>query len=188
MDPQMNPVMKIVPFAGLALLILLASGCATVPEPLGGEYPPLTPEQSGDPDVGQTVRWGGTIVDTRPGTSETCIEILGRPLDAQARPISGDADRGRFLACRDGFEDPAVFESGREMTVVGTLTGFVEGNIGEFRYVYPRVDARTLFLWGERQTLRAHEPWYYYDPWWPYARFPWSHPRWRFSGHIIIGD
>jgi len=172
----------------LGALTLLIAGCATVPEPLGGEFAPLTPEQSGDRHVGQTVRWGGRIVDTRPGESETCIEILAGTLDARARPNGGDTDQGRFLACRDGFEDPAVFEGGRDITVVGTLTGFVEGRIGEFRYVYPRVDADTLFLWGEERPVRYyHDPWYY-DPWWPYARFPWSHPRWHFSGHLIIGD
>lgn len=173
---------------GVLVLALLASGCATVPEPLGGEFRSLTPEQSGDQHVGQQVRWGGSIVDTRPGKAETCIEILSRSLDERARPHAGDANQGRFLACREGFEDPAVFESGRDITVVGTLTGFVEGRIGEFSYVYPRVAADTLFLWGEERPARYyHDPWYY-DPWWPYARFPSSHSRWNFSGHIIIGD
>ncbi|WP_376696503.1 Slp family lipoprotein [Wenzhouxiangella sp. EGI_FJ10305] len=173
---------------GLVVSALLAAGCATVPpEPLGGEFGNLTPEQSGDRNVGERVRWGGSIVDTRPGESETCIEVLARTLDARARPRSGDADEGRFLACRDGFEDPAVFEGGRDITVVGTLTGFVEGNIGDFRYVYPRVEADTLFLWSEEVPARYyHDPWYYRDPWWPYARFPWSRSRWYFSSHIII--
>lgn len=173
---------------GALILVLLASGCATVPEPLGGEFRQLTPEQSGDQHVGQRVRWGGSIVDTRPGENETCIEILSRALDDRARPRTGDADHGRFLACRDGFEDPAVFESGRDITVVGGLTGFVEGRIGEFRYIYPRVEAETLFLWGEETPVRYyHDPWFY-GPWGPYAHFPWPHPRWRFSGHVIIGD
>ncbi len=169
------------------LLVLLAAGCATTPEPLDGEFTPLSPEQSEDRHVGEQVRWGGSVVDTRPGREETCIEILARELDDRARPRRGDADEGRFLACREGFEDPAVFESGRDITVVGTLTGFVEGRIGEFRYVYPRVEADTLFLWGEdRPVHHYHDPFWRYDPWWPYARFPWSHPRWYFSGHIII--
>ena|SRR5699024_6559225 len=172
---------------GIALAALLASGCATVPEPLSGDFAPLTPEESGDQHVDQQVRWGGSIVDTRPGEAETCIEILARSLDDRARPHSGDANQGRFLACRDGFEDPAVFERGRDITVIGTLTGFVEGQIGEFRYIYPRVSADTLFLWGEERPVHYyHDPMWYYDPWWPYAGFPWAHPRWRFSGHIII--
>jgi outer membrane lipoprotein len=175
-------------FTGTAILALLLAGCATVPEPLEGDYPPLTPEQSEDRHVGQSVRWGGSIVDTRPGREETCIEILSRALDATARPIEGDAQQGRFLACRDGFEDPAVFESGRDITVIGSLTGFVEGRIGEFRYIYPRVEADTLFLWGDRTPAHYYHDPFFYDPWWPYARFPWTHPRWRFSGHIIISD
>lgn len=172
---------------GIALAALLASGCATVPEPLRGDFAPPTPEESGDQHVDQRVRWGGSIVDTRPGEAETCIEVLARALDDRARPRSGDANQGRFLACRDGFEDPAVFERGRDITVIGTLTGFVEGRIGDFRYIYPRVSADTLFLWGEERPVHYyHDPMWYYDPWWPYASFPWSHPRWRFSGHIII--
>lgn len=181
----MITIPRLIPAVGL--LTLLAAGCATIPEPLGGEFPPLSPEQSEDRHVGQRVRWGGSIVDTRPGREETCIEILARELDNRARPHGGDADQGRFLACREGFEDPAVFESGRDITVVGTLTDFVEGHIGEFRYIYPRVAADTLFLWGEdRPVHQYHDPFWRYDPWWPYSRFPWSHSRWQFSGHIII--
>lgn len=174
---------------GLVLSALLLSACATVPDPLGGEFEELSPEQSSDRDVGQRVRWGGSIVDTRPGKSETCIEVLARSLDARARPHSGDADEGRFLACRDGFEDPAIFEGGRDITVVGTLTAFIEGSIGEFSYVYPRVEADTLFLWSEERPVHHYsDPWRYYDPWWPYAPFPWSYSRWHFSGHILLGN
>ena len=182
----MNALRPFLP--GVLLLALLASGCATTPAPLSGDFPGTTPERADDRDVGQRVRWGGAIVDTRPGKAETCIEILSRQLDDRARPHDGDANQGRFLACREGFEDPAVFESGRDITVIGTLTGFVEGRIGEFRYVYPRVEADTLFLWGEQVPLRYYPgPWWYHDPWWPYGR-PWRYPRWHVSGHIVIGD
>lgn len=169
------------------LLVLLASGCATVPDPLAGEFAAITPEQSSDQHVGQRVRWGGHIIDTRPGREQTCIEILARELDQSARPHAQGSDRGRFLACRDGFKDPAVFDSGRDITVTGRLDGFVEGRIGEYRYVYPRVAAETLFLWSDRPEVIYYDPWWY-DPWWPYARFPWRGPRPRFSGHIIIGN
>ena len=164
----------------VTITALLAAGCATIPEPLAGEYPATTPDQADDSHVGQNVRWGGRIVDTRPGTDETCIEILARPLDSKARPSDSDRHHGRFLACREGFEDPAIFEEGRDITAIGRLTGFVEGNIGDFTYVYPRISADTLFLWGDPQ------PAYYYDPFW---YDPWYAPRsrWRFSGRISIG-
>lgn len=171
-----------------ALTLGLLAACATVPEPLTGEFASITPEQSDDRHLGSRVRWGGKIIDTRPGREETCIEILARDLDDRARPRPGDADEGRFLACRDGFRDPAVFDSGRAITVIGTLENFVEGRIGEFRYVYPRVAADTLFLWAEQpDVIHYRDPWYY-DPWWPYHGFPWRwhSPRHGLSGHIII--
>ena len=175
----MNTTLRLMPSA--VLLAFLAAGCATIPEPIDGEFTPLSPEQSEDRHVGERVRWGGSIVDTRPGRQETCIEILAKELDERARPHSGDTDQGRFLACREGFEDPAVFESGRDITVVGTLRDFVEGNIGDFRYVYPRVEADTLFLWGEDRPVHySRDPFWYYGPWWPYG------PRYGFSGYFII--
>lgn len=168
--------------------LLLAGGCATVPEPLEGSFAPLTPQQAADEHVGDQVRWGGRIVDTRPGAESTCIEILDQPLDRFARPVASDQAEGRFLACREGFEDPAIFESGRDITVVGTLTGFVEGRIGDFTYVYPRLEADTLFLWADRsQQLLYGDPWLHYDPWGPYLYHPWHyHPRLRFGTHIVI--
>jgi len=164
----------------VAAAALAIAGCATIPEPLAGEYADVTPDQSSDSHIGQRMRWGGRIVDTRPGTNETCMEILSRPLDKKARPADSDQHHGRFLACRSGFEDPAIFDAGRDITVIGQLTGFVEGHIGEFNYVYPRISADTLFLWSDPQPMHYYHDPFWYDPWYgPY-------PRWRFSGRVII--
>jgi outer membrane lipoprotein len=169
----------------LAAALGLAA-CASVPQPLEGEYSAITAEAASDAEVGSRVRWGGGIVDTRPGRESTCIEILARSLDARARPVESDETQGRFLACREGFEDPAIYESGRDITVTGRLSGFVEGKIGEFEYVYPRVEADKLFLWSDRREYHYRDPWYR-DPWWPYYR-PWYYPYWTISGHVVIDD
>src|SRR5690625_6135865 len=112
----------------VTITALLAAGCATIPEPLAGEYPATTPDQADDSHVGHNVRWGGRIVDTRPGTDETCIEMLAGPLDSKARPSGSDRHHGRFLAGREGLEDPAASEVGGDITDIGRRTGFVEGN------------------------------------------------------------
>ncbi len=171
----------------VALLVAMVSGCATVPSPLAGDFPDYQPDQSTDRSVGARVRWGGTIVDTRPGRNETCIEILARELGRDNRPRATDITRGRFLACREGFKDPAVFVDGRDITVIGDLSGFTEGKIGEFEYRYPRIDAEVLYLWSPRpdHIYHYHDP-LWYDPWWPYYRSPYRGPRSRFSGHVII--
>lgn len=166
--------------AVLALFAIGLTGCATAPAPLKGEFPPFQPEQATERSVGAQVRWGGMLVDTRPGADETCIEILARDLDREARPIASDRAHGRFLACHGEFKDPAVFTSGRELTVVGRMTGFVDGAIGEFEYRYPRVDADVLYLWTTRPEVA------YYDPWWYGPRPYYHYPRTRFGGHIII--
>jgi outer membrane lipoprotein len=171
-----------------AATLVLFTGCATVPTPLAGDFPDFQPEQSTERSVGARIRWGGTIVDTRPGREATCVEILARELDRDMRPKTTGIARGRFLACREGFKDPAVFYNGREITVIGRLSGFTEAKIGEFEYRYPRVDADVFYLWAERPDVIYH----YYDPWWyspwgPYYRYPYRAPRTRVSGHIIIG-
>ncbi|QOC21635.1 Slp family lipoprotein [Wenzhouxiangella sp. AB-CW3] len=174
--------------AVILILVLgaLATGCATVPAPLAGDYAEFHPDQATERSTGARVRWGGTIVDTRPGPETTCIEILARDLDRNKRPRSTDQARGRFLACRDGFKDPAVFVDGREITVTGRLTGFVDGKIGEFEYRYPRVDTDVLYLWAPARDVVHH----YYDPWWHSPWYPYYHPyrgpRTRVSGHVII--
>src|SRR5690625_6353651 len=70
----------------VAITALLAAGCATVPEPLAGEYPATTPDLADDSHVGQNVRWGGRIVEDRKSTDEARREILARPPDSRARP------------------------------------------------------------------------------------------------------
>ncbi len=176
--------------AGIPLATLLAAvltGCVTVPAPLAGDYPDFQPDQSTQRSVGAQVRWGGTIVDTRPGREDTCVEILARDLNRNMRPRATDVAHGRFLACRDGFKDPAVFFSGREITVIGQLSGFTEARIGEFDYRYPRIEADVFYLWAVQPDVIYHyyDPWWH-DPWWPYHRYPYRAPRTRISGHVII--
>ena len=111
----------------------LLAACATAPQPLRGEFAAVTPEQaSGDSATGERVRWGGSIVGVDPRSDSTCFEVLGRPLADNARPRRTDLGTGRFLACRGGFYDPAIFAAGREMTVVGRLAGSEVRPVGEY--------------------------------------------------------
>ena len=165
------------------LLCLLASGlcgCAAPPAVLsGGVFSAVTVQDAQVRDLGgERVRWGGSIVATTPGKDETCFEVVSRPLDREARPRYTDESDGRFLACAPGFFDPAVYSTGREISVVGTLQTVTLGKIGEYDYRYPRVAAEHIFLWPKREAAQAYyvaEPWvgpfwYPYPYWgpWPY--------------------
>jgi len=185
----MHPVTPRLPhLLVLAATLLLLAGCASIPAPLAGDFAEFQPNQATDRSVGAQVRWGGSIVETRPGRDETCVEILARELDRELRPVGGDNNFGRFLACRSGFQDPAIFTPGRDITVVGRVEGFVDGEIGEFVYRYPRLSAEVMYLWAMRPDVVFVSGGPFYDPWWPY-RDPWwhhRHPRTRVSGSVII--
>lgn len=168
---------------------MLLGGCATIPSPLAGDFPEFQPNQANERSLGAKVRWGGHIVATRPDADRTCIEILARDLDRDLRPIGGDHHYGRFLACREGFQDPAIFTEGRAVTMIGRLQDFEHGQIGEFDYRFPLLDAETIYLWPELSEVRYYaNPWgpYYYDPWWPYRPYHRHPPRSRISGQVII--
>ncbi|HET6603234.1 MAG TPA: Slp family lipoprotein [Xanthomonadaceae bacterium] len=167
----------------ITLAVALASGCATAPKPLRGEYAVLSPAQASDAgQTGPSVRWGGQIIEVDTGAERTCFEVLGRDLNASARPRSADTSNGRFLACREGFYDPALFAPEREITVIGRIDGYETRPVGEYRYRYPRVDAELIFLWPERDESDVYYVgtmgWYGRPYWWGgYYLRPYPGPR-----------
>lgn len=170
-----SPPRSAVPTLAIALgvgLVVTASAC-TPPARLRGPVADVTPRDAqAGVGIGERVRWGGVIVSVKPGRTMTCFEILSRPLDVQARPLDTDDTDGRFIACARGFYDPEVYKEGREVTVIGTVRPPTTGEIGEYEYEYPRLDAEVVYLWPERR--RDYPPPYYYDPWWgPYWGFGW---------------
>ncbi len=120
---------------------------------------------------GRAVLWTGVILDTQPRESSTVIEILERPADKQKRPKNVDASRGRFLARGNGFLDPAVLCQGREITVVGKISGSESSLIGDYNYTYPVVDIKEYYLWAPEREIyyyTPYPPYPFYDPWWFY--------------------
>jgi outer membrane lipoprotein len=159
------------------LLVASLAGCATAPAPLRGEFAAISPEQAQEGASASSVRWGGTIIRTEPGAEQTCIEILGRELSESARPRpTPDRSAGRFLACRAGFYDPAIFAEEREVTVTGRVIGVETRRIGEYDYRYPRIAADVIYLWPERRQVDPGY-WHRYDPFWPsHGSFWWGRP------------
>jgi outer membrane lipoprotein len=148
----------------------LLAGCASQPRPLQGSYMPLTPRESVLADhSGAVVRWGGRIVQVEPKTNATCFEIVSSTsLDVHGRPYWGRDDTGgRFIACRTGFYDPAVFERNREITFTGRIDGYENRQIGGYDYRFPRLSADVVYLWPVRDRVNVVSrpaPW----PWWGY--------------------
>lgn len=162
--------------AGLALAGALLSGCVTHPAPLQGEYLPVSPQQAAaGTHTGAPVRWGGRVIEVDPQADRTCFTMLSSQLDPYGRPSQAqDGSDGRFMACRGGFYDPAVFAAEREVTFTGRITGYEDTRIGEYNYRLPRIEAEVVYLWPERSDTHTiiHHPhphpsfWYPRGWWW----------------------
>lgn len=165
--------------AVLALAACTAlAACATVPTPLQGEFTAATPREAlTTTPPGTQVRWGGSIVETSPGPDATCLQVIARPLGSNGRPSSSspDASNGRFIACRTGFYDPAVFAPGREVTFIGRIESSQNVKIGEYDYTLPKVAADVVYLWPEVREVIVRDP--YYPGHYPYS-YPYWGPRW----------
>src|SRR5262245_38927501 len=162
-------------------LIMAATGCVHPPSALRGEFPPTTVSDAQWRDAsGERLRWGGEIASATPAADETCFEIVSMPLDRQAAPRRVDQTYGRFVACAPGFYDPAIYAVERKVTVVGTVDGFVDGQVGDRGYRFPRVRAETVYLW----PVPPPAPAVVYDPW-PY--YGWGGPFWGVGGRGAWG-
>jgi outer membrane lipoprotein len=143
----------------LLLLALLLGACATGPsfDNLGVD-PLLTPQgvaASPQHAMGRSIQWGGSILATTNQRDQTLVEVLAYPLDGKGRPRTGQDPQGRFVLEQRGFLDPATYAKGRQITVVGTLTGTRTGRIGETPYTQPVVDSRQTYLWPVEQPYEG---------------------------------
>lgn len=170
MKRSLRPILTMALLSSAVALV----GCATPPKPLRGNFSALVPAQAaGSEQVGDNIRWGGRIIAVATTPQETCFEILGRDLSASARPTGSiDQSQGRFLACRSGFYDPAIFTTERDLTITGRIVSFETHRIGEYDYRYPRVAADVIYLWPQQSLER----YYYNDPFWPSRYGAWGYP------------
>lgn len=109
----------------------------------------------------------GEVIETRPGTGMTEIELLSRRLRIDDSPEPSDRSDGRVLLRSRSFLDPAVFAPGRRITAVGTVTGAEERRLGDLAYMYPVIESERIRLWP---MMAAYPTYYdpYWGPYWPY--------------------
>ena len=151
----------------LALAGILLGACASPPRPLQGTFNEITPRDAASTDAtGSVVRWGGRVIELEPQSNRTCFEMISTRLSDYGRPYWATDDvGGRFIACRTGFYDPALFEKNREVTFTGRIDGYENRRIGEYDYRFPRVEADVVYLWPVREyadVVTRPAPW----PWW----------------------
>ncbi len=128
-----------------------------------------------DAFIGQTVIWGGVIIETIARPDDTLVIVRQTSLGFQKQPMNPNISLGRFIIRYSGFLDPVIYTGDREVTVIGRVAGKEERPIGDFRYAYPVVESREIRLWGKRRPGSS-----YYDPWYwgPYPYHPWYFRPW----------
>ena len=167
---------------GVGLPVLLLSACTPV----------ISPQLMGqvDRDVafsalvsrpdefrGKIVLLGGTIVQTVPKPKETEIEVVQKQISSSGEPSLTDQSEGRYLVVVGRFLDPAIYKSGRDITVAGEVQGSELRRLGEIDYRYPVISAQELHLWRRPLPPPAYPyPFRYGDPYywrgWPYPGYP----------------
>ncbi len=143
---------------GLLIVILSIMSCAggiskQVRSRVDYSRPFIQVRQEPEKFVGETVMWGGRIIDTRTKNKGTELMVLQLALDRQNRPKNNDKSQGRFIIQSPQFMDPAVYSPGDLITVVGTLRGSETRLIGDMSYQYPLLDMIEIKKWRENGLL-----------------------------------
>ncbi len=135
-----------------SLVMLLLSACASGPSFDTRQVDLAVTPRSAVAELsaarGQTVLWGGVIINTSNLESLTRIEVLAYPLNSKQIPQRDSDPLGRFILEHQGFLEPASYAEGRMVTVVGTVVRSESGKVGGSDYVYPVIEASELYLWS----------------------------------------
>jgi outer membrane lipoprotein len=132
-------------------LLLALTACA--PTPLFREVPavptPAPRDLARDIErhMDRSVLWGGMVLELREFEGYVEIEVLGFPIDEQARPQPRARDGGRFIALRAGKVDPLEVAPGRFLTLSGRITGERRLSVHGAEETVVEVDAREIHLW-----------------------------------------
>ena len=133
-------------------LVMLVVGCATGISQQSrskvtyiGTFSEL--QKTPDAYVSEVVMLGGKILEIKVSSTSSELTILQLALGRSGRPANLDQSEGRFLVRSEQFLDPATYQKGKLLTVVGILKGSGIRDIGSLDYVYPIVEAIEIKLW-----------------------------------------
>jgi outer membrane lipoprotein len=118
-------------------------------------------QQNPEAYKGQTVLLGGQIVSADL-TSDGLVtmEVNQMPLDANQKPMGGGGSQGSFLIQFPG-RDLKEIHLGNLVSVVGTMSGTKNLQLGNISYPIILINARTVNYWPAPGTLKPkiYYPW-----------------------------
>jgi outer membrane lipoprotein len=172
----------------LVILLSLLTGCAHVissheRSKARQDLPFSTILANPEDYQGETVIWGGKVIDTVNEQGMTLIKVLQIPLDYLEMPEDEETSQGRFMAEVQRYIDPEVYRKGRMITLAGEVIGKKVERLGEMEYAYPLVRVKEIHLWKQYSSPYGPYPppyWYYWFGYpYPYT-WPYDGPYFRF--------
>ena len=170
---------------GMTLLVSSLHGCTTsglVPPELqhriSRDVPFTAVKGDAEKFKGRLVVVGGQVLSAQRFPEETQIEVLQLPLDRRDRPILNLVEsKGRFLAFKSEFLDPALVPPGSNISVIAEVVGNRTVGFHDDRtYTYPTLKIKTLKIWPKERRYAGSFP--FWDRWsYPFDD-PWTHPYW----------
>ena len=144
----------------IMFVVLLTAGCATgISKQTRSQvtYHGSFSELRGNIDQhgGEVVMLGGKVIETQGSQTGSEIHVLQLALDRRGRPKDVNQSEGRYLIRSGQFFDPAIYERGTLLTVVGTLRGSEVRPVGGFQYHYPIVEAIEVKPWPREQRTSS---------------------------------
>ena len=136
----------------LGLFIALTGCAAGISEQVRNQVTYFGPfaavQQAPQKYIGETVLWGGRVIETRVKDNATEIVVLQMALNRWDQPQDDDQSQGRFVVHSAQFLDPAIYPPGILITVAGRLQGSENRRIGEMPYTYPVIDPIEIKKWA----------------------------------------
>jgi outer membrane lipoprotein len=111
-------------------------------------------QKTPDAHKGEVIMFGGRVIEAKTSPSLSELFVLQLALDTGGRPVNPDQSEGRFIVQTKQLLDPAVYQKGILLTVVGTIKGSKVGPIGGFEYIYPSVELIEIKLWPKGMRTR----------------------------------
>ncbi len=135
--------------------------------------------------TGRVVMFDGVVIKARRTAEQTEIELLQLPADENEPSTSSRlGSKGRFLALREEFLDPATVPPSTPLTIIGVVRGSETRALDESEYTYPVLEIKHLVDWSSANSRSYgsaygsyYGPYYgpYYSPfsyWWgPYGGY-----------------
>ena len=133
-------------------------------------------ELQADPErfEGRMAMLGGIVLSAKRRQDQTEIEVLELPLAGWMVPVADRTrSKGRFLAVKKEFLDPATIRVGAPITVIGQVKGIAVRSLDDMTYKYPVLEIHKLTDWEQTKVPNGYYGWpYYWDSFYYNGLYP----------------